>query len=603
HAARLHVNATGTPERDQWFTAAVALVRDLGRGAGVRILASEPVGRIVGEQFALEPLRSRTSELDRVPGTPLLVLSERTQHGGTHRRFVGRKEPFRKVGEILARAAKSGARSVVLIGEPGTGKTRFLEEVVYRLRRMNHPVNWYRSACLSHQRDVPLSAVQSMLRVVLGIDVDDAASMVVERAQRLRELGCSSEELHAVTVVLGAADAGNARDPGATLRGAFLKIATRLAQDQMTVFVWDSAEAMDDESQALVDDLVRNAGRARVVVMVACRPGFIYAWKDAAKVDEIRLGPLAEDEARQLVAQRLGVAREAALPRDLLEDLWTKGAGNPLFVEEYTKSLQDAGALEAHDGEVLYRKDIAEVGVPKTLRGLVSSEIARLAPAQRQVLQVASVIGPRFHRDVVAEVGGFDAHSLDETLGGLLARGNLVQSGTDEYSFAHDLRREVVYEGLPLEPRRALHGTVAAVLERLYPERLDDLAERLAHHYRESNDRARAIEYLVRAARRQQSESAYAAATQNLSRAIELVLASPRSDPEHVMSLYGDLGMSAIRSRTVTLGVSKLRLGLAYAEDLGARPHIVRMLVLLGRLLALAHQVGEAVPHFERARS
>ncbi len=603
HAARLHVNAAGAPEKDQWFTAAVALVRDLGRGAGVRILASEPVGRIVGDQFVLEPVRTRTAELDRVAGTPLQVLSERTQHEGSHRRFVGRKEPFRKVGEILARAAKSGARSVVVVGEPGTGKTRFLEEVLYRLRRMNHPVNWYRTACLSHQRDVPLSAVQSTLRVVLGIDDDDAASMVLEKAQRLRELGCNSEEMHAVTVVLGAAEAGNARDHGATLRGAFVKIATRLAQDQMTVFVWDSAEAMDDESQSIIDDLVRSSGRARVVVMVACRPGFIYAWKDAPKVDEIPLGPLAEDEARQLVALRLGVAREANLPRDLLEDLWTKGAGNPLFVEEYTKSLQDAGALEVRDGDVLYRRDIAEVGVPKTLRGLVASEISRLAPAQRQVLQVASVIGPRFHRDVVAEVGGFEAAALEDTLDGLVARGSLVQSATDEYSFAHDLRREVVYEGLPLEPRRALHGTVAAVLERLYPERLDELAERLAHHYRESNDRARAIDYLVRAARRQQAESAYGAATQNLSRAIELVLASPRSDPEHVMSLYGDLGMAAIRSRSVTIGVSKMRLGLAYAEDLGSRPHIVRMLVLLGRLLALSHQVGEAVQHFERART
>ena len=601
HAARVHVNATGSPERDQWFTAAVALVRDLGRAAGSRILASEPVGRIVGEQFQIEPVRSRTADLDRVAGTPLLVLAERSQHDGTHRRFVGRKDPLRKVGEVLARGAKSGARSVVLVGEAGTGKTRFLDEVVYRLRRMNHPVNWYATTCFAHDRDVPMSALQSMLRVILGVDETDHDEAIREKVQRLRELGCNDDEAAAVSVLLGV-DAGNGADPAAHLRGACGKIATRLAQDKLTVLVWDSAEAMDDDSQMIVDELLRNAGRARVVVIVACRPGFVYAWKDAPKVEEITLGALPEDEARQLVAQRLGVPREADLPPELLEDLWTKGAGNPLFVEEYTKSLQEAGALEVREGDVIYRRDVAEVEVPKTLRGLVTSEIARLSPTQRQVLQVAACVGPRFHRDVILEVGGYNAKLLDETLQSLVTRGSLHQVASDEFAFAHDLRRDVVYEGLPLEARWQLHVTVAAVLERLYPDRLDELAERLAHHHREANERASAIEYLVRAARRQQSESAYAAATANLARAIELVLASPRSEPERVMNLYADLGMSAIRSRQVDLGLEKLRLGLAYAEDLGDRAHTIRMLVLLGRLLALGHQVNEAVQHFERAR-
>jgi serine/threonine protein kinase/tetratricopeptide (TPR) repeat protein len=604
HAARLHVRPGGEPERDQWFTGAVAQVRDLARAAGNRILASEPVGRLIGEQFSMTPLRGRTAMLERVAGTPLHVLGERPVHEGAHRRFFGRKEPFRRMGEILARAAKRGSHAVALVGEPGTGKTRFLQEVHYRLRRMNHPVSWYTTVCLPHEREVPLAAVQAMLRTILGIDETDPEAVVRERAQRLRELGLSAEEIDAVGVVLGLERTGVYVGAAARpLRAGVLKIATRLAQDQLTVLVWDAAEHMDDESQAIVDELVRSAGRARVVVMVACRPGFIYAWKDASHVEEIALGALSDEEMRQLVVHRLGLAGEAALPRDLMDDLWSKGAGNPLFIEEYLKSLVESGGIEIRDGEAIYRREVAEVGVPKTLRGLVSSEIARLTATQRAILQVASVIGPRFHRDVLVEVSGLAAADVDEALLALVERGSIAAVSAEEFAFAHELRREVVYEGLPLDVRREMHATVAAVIERLFHDRLDELAERLAYHHRESSDRARAVEYLARAARRQQSEGAYASAAVNLARAIEMVLSSPRAEPGRVLALYEQLGTAALRGQQVNVGIDKLRLGLAYAEEVGDTAATVRILVLLGRLLAQGHRINEAVAHFERARA
>lgn len=603
HAARLHVNAEGEPERDQWFTAAVAQARDLGRAAGERILVSEPVGRLVAEQFNLVPLRERSSGLERVPGTPLQVIGARAVHEGARRKFIGRKEVFRRIGEILARANKRSAQALALVGEAGTGKTRLLEEVRYRLHRMNHPVNWYAVTCLPSEREVPLSAVQAMLRTILGIDEADPEIVVRDKTRRLRELGLNSEEIRAVEMVLGVVRQEEGIATAYPLRSAVIRIATRLAQDQLTVLVWDAVEAMDDESQSIVDELVRNAGRARVVVMVGCRPGFVYAWKDAPGVNEITLGPLTDEEARQLVLHRLGVATETALPEELMNDLGAKGSGNPLFIEEYLKSLVESGAVEIRDGTVVYHRQVAEIEVPKTLRGLVASEIARMTAGQRALLQIAAVVGPRFHREVLAEVSGQPPDQVDRELASLVERGSIVQVSATEFAFAHELRREVVYEGLPLDVRKELHATVAAAIERLFPDRLDDLAERLAHHYRESNERSRAVEYLVRAARRQQTERAYAAATANLLRAIELVQASPRADPVLVLELYEQLGNAALLGQRLDVGIEKLRLALAYAEEVEDDAATVRILVLLGRLLARAQRTSEAVAYFERARN
>jgi predicted ATPase len=84
------------------------------------------------------------------------------------------------------------------------------------------------------------------------------------------------------------------------------------------------------------------------------------------------------------------VPKEALVGRELLEDLAAKGRGNPLFVEEYLRSLQESGGIELRDGAVLYRREVAEISVPKTLRGIVAMELGRLSATERSVLQAAS---------------------------------------------------------------------------------------------------------------------------------------------------------------------------------------------------------------------
>lgn len=600
HAARIHVRLDGTIERDQWYTSALAVVRDLARAAPSKVYASEPVGRILGDTFVLDAIRTREPGLERVAGTTLLLGPARSAHEGARRKFVGRKEPFRKMGDLFARAGRHGVHAIAVVAEPGVGKTRFLGEVEYRLRRMNHPMNWYSAVCLPSDREVPGAAVAGIFRAILAIDETDLESVVRERTGRLRELGLNPDEMAAVSRVLGLSLEQEPAAAGRPLRSALMRVAASLARDRLTILMWDSAEHMDDESQALVDELVRNAGRARLVVVVACRAGFVYAWKDAPAVSEIVLGPLTDEDMRSLIALRLGVA-ENILPRELVEEVAAKSSGNPLFIEEHLRSLVDAGAVEVRDQTVAFRRSVAEVEVPKTLRGLVSAEIARLTQAQRTLLQVASVLGPRWSEELLAETSAIPPSELIETLRSLVARGSLAVFG-GEYAFAHEMRREVVYESLALETRRELHATVAAVVERLYADRLDEMSERLALHYRECNDRAKAIHYLERAGRKRHAERAFAAAAVHFARAVELAQAAPRPDTDHVLGLYAQLAESAVEGGHAP-SIERLKLGLQYAEELGDRLATQRLLLLLGRLLFVVNRFRDAIAHLDRARS
>ena len=91
------------------------------------------------------------------------------------------------LGEMLAAAANQGLLTVTVVGDAGIGKTRYLEEVQYRLRRMNHPVTWYGATCLSYGREVPLQGLQGMLRALLGIEDGDSEAIMREKARRVRE--------------------------------------------------------------------------------------------------------------------------------------------------------------------------------------------------------------------------------------------------------------------------------------------------------------------------------------------------------------------------------------------------------------------------------
>ncbi|MEZ4392924.1 MAG: AAA family ATPase [Polyangiales bacterium] len=588
HPARLLFDADRQPHQSGFLDEALAAVRALAERGDEALLATA----------GAEPQLRELYELARRDGGVLAVLGDR---GAVRRRVVGRKEVFRQFGEILAKAANKGLQVVLVQGEAGVGKSRAVEEIHYRLRRMNHPVTWYMATCVSHDRDVPLSGLQALLRELLGIDESDDEASMREKARRVRELGLTPDEMLAVGVVLGVVSASMESLDSASrpLRSALRKIATRLGEDQITVFAWDAAEHMDELSANLVNDLIRNAPRSRVVVLLSGRAGRERPWDDLPHRSVIALGPLSEDESRALVMQTLALT--ASPPADLLDELWARASGNPLALEEYLKAFVDAGAVQVADGAATWRRESVRAEVPKTLRGVVASRLASLGAAERRVLQVASVIGSRVFRPQLAETVSMRDAQLDAALAALTERGLLRDEGDGEWRFASEILLDAVYDSLTLETRKTLHAAVVAVTERVFHARLDEFAERLAHHWWEGGDRVKAAQYLERAARRQLRDRAPDAAVVTLGRALDRMLASARPDPAQVIAAYELLGEAGLHASNVDAAVERLRLAAPYAEEVGDRAALARLLTVHGRLLARRQHMSEAVRVLERA--
>jgi serine/threonine protein kinase len=590
-ARRILVDVRGEALRDDTFREFARTARAVSKQAAPgQVCVSAAARRAIQSLFSTLPVTddAETSHLIESELSPLDAAGK----------FVGRRDELRRIGELFALANRGKLRVLGLVGDAGSGKTRTLHEARRRLRAAGHDVGMYVASCQRQGRSVGLSAITDLLRVILGVDELDAPDVVRDKVMRTRELGLTAPEIGALGVLLGATSSNDAPDSlGRLIRPAFLRVALKLASDRLTAVCFDNADAMDDESQAILDALLREGRDARLVVVLAHRPGFVHAWRDGSRYVEISLDPLSDDDVARLVATRLAAEE---VPVELLREVTTKSAGNPLYVEEYLKALGDAGAIEVREGHVVLQMQLAASEVPKSLRGLVASRLSRLSPTDRHLLQIGAIAAGRFTPELLAHVAGESPPAVLDAVSVLEGKGLLARPSPSELVIAHDLVGEVLRDGLTLETRREMHGAMAAALEALYPQRIDEISDRLAFHYREAGDRVRAIEYLVRAADRVASEQPRAA-LQHLDKAIDLASNAAHRDATRLLEMYVRYGTVALNGRFLAEGAEKLKAGIDLAESLRRDADLAKLALLRGRMLVQAYEIDEGQRWVERA--
>ncbi len=513
-------------------------------------------------------------------------------------RIVGRRDQLRRIGEVLAIATAGAPRLISIVGPPGIGKSRLLEETARRIRVGGHEVAMYLTQLLPQDRDIPLSACRKMLHGILGLA--DFASREEMKAQtgRLRELALTAQEVLAIEQTLGVTSVGDDSSQDLRLlRVAATRIAQKLAEDRLTVFAFDGVESIDNASRAILREMLERPRESKIVLLATSRPGSPL-FDGLQNHETITLGPLDDTDIGKLTAQRLGTDE---LPPTLLRELSLKSGGNPLYIEEYLRALEDAGALEAPDGGVVTFNEEIAVDVPKTLRGIAAARVARVDAVGRHLLQIIAVADANASDEVLAVVSGRDRAEVVATTDALRERELLVTDATGHH-FAHEVLRRVVYDGLPIEARRNLHGAIGHALAVTYPDHIADLAERLARHHREAGNLDEAERYWVLSADRLESERALSGAVDSLARAIEVRQQTPGSDHGQALRYYRRIGELCFRSRGLRQGAERMASALELAEALRRPSQVARFSMLRGRFLSEANSFAEGRRYFERAR-
>jgi eukaryotic-like serine/threonine-protein kinase len=534
HAGRVLLHASGEPARDARLTSLVGEALELARVIEGRCAVSQAAVRQVRGLFALEPLPdgARAS----LAGGGMLVGEQKSPDDALGK-FVGRKLQLRRMGEVLAATTRRHLRLVTVRGEQGIGKTRFLYEVERRLQRGEYNVGMYLAVCPPRGKEVPLAGLTAMLQVLCGVREGDPIERVLNVEPRLRALGLPDEERNAVLGQLGATRAGQAGPSVPPLRAATARMVQSLCEDRLHIFAWDNAHALDPESLDVISSAALRLDSIRGVFVLSTRSTSDHALTSHAAHEYVDIGELDEEDTGRLVSLRSGL-REP--PRELVTFCRERAGGHPLFIEELIKELQETHALRVQDGKVVALKLSGDVAVPRSLRSLLASRVARLDPERKAALCAAAILGDPVESTVLSAMLGVSLQQVERSIAELESRTLVRRTGPSACSMASPMLREAVVESIPPDARRDLHAAAANAYEMLLGTRAQDKADRIALHLYESGDRNTAATHFALSGQRRRRTGQLEAAVNDLLRALDLADIAQR-EPEELLGWMQEL--------------------------------------------------------------
>jgi class 3 adenylate cyclase/tetratricopeptide (TPR) repeat protein len=412
--------------------------------------------------------------------------------------LVGRDQEVAVLAAALDAARRRTSTLVELVGDAGIGKSRLLEELKTRALGFQQLV----TSCDPYSSSTPYAALHGLLRPLVGITPETPRAEAGAQLAPWIE-GVMPDLTPWLPLLAIAFDADvpptpdvEGLDPKFVHERLHECVAQFLQRMLMmpTLIVVEDAHWLDDASAFLLRHLTRTSAPVPWLVVITRRPGGEpFASEEHGETLELR--PLEGAAAESLA---LAAAGDVALTERQLEAVRARAAGNPLFVRELVRATQ------SEDAEAL----------PQTVEALLTARIDRLAPADRQLLRYASVLGASFELDLAAEVltGEIDDAGALERWEPLR---DLVALHDGRASFVHDLFRTSAYEGLSLRRRRELHARVAAALERH-----GEAPALLSLHFFEAGDFGRAWEQAVAAGERAKETLANVVAAELFERAL-----------------------------------------------------------------------------------
>ena len=460
--------------------------------------------------------------------------------------LIGRGAELARLQELFGETvASSTSRFVLISGEPGVGKSRLVAELFAYIDALPELITWRQGRCPPYGENVAFWALAEIIKAQAGVLESDDQRLAAEKLEQVIPADADHAWLAERLRPLLGLEASQATQEENF--AAWRRFLARLAAAGPAVLVFEDLHWADEGMLAFLEQLAEKTAGAPLLIVATTRPVLFEHHPDylsAVPVTRLDVTPLAEDDARRLVAALL---KTEALTREVSAPILERCAGNPLYAEEFTALLADRGLLIDGPAGLAFAEDAA-LPVPGTVQAVIAARLDDLPAESKALLADAAVVGQTFWVGAVAALGEREAADtggiLDSLAGSELIRPakTSTMAGEREYAFGHVLARDVAYGELPRAARARKHAAFATWLEDKAGGRVQDLSDVLAHHYVTALELAEALgdaslreplvapslRYLGLAGTRAMHLDA-AAAERSLARALEL---APPDSPE-----------------------------------------------------------------------
>ncbi len=499
---RAFCGAVGAPLRREYALvgAAMNLASRLASDAGSRIVCDEETAKRAADRVAMDALEPRTLKGMRDPVrvfSPGRDVEGRAERGA----LVGRSEEQALVAAELAHAARGEAtRAVVLVGEPGIGKSHLVESSVRAAheRGLAHLA----ASAVAEQRSSAYYPWRAVFTALLERGIEAA----------LDPEDLPFAPLLSAVASIDLPDNEATQEMGGQVRAQrteelLVRMVARRTRETPALLSFEDAHWADQASWSLLERLVA-ARPPGLFVLASTRPGpaVELASVENAGATQRTLDALSPSATRALLEARLATSEVGDAIADTLH---ARAAGNPLFIEQLALSLRESGAIVVEEGRARVSEgvDLASVALPSTVESAITGRFDRLALDVQLTVKTASVIGSVFDEDQLASIhprvedrGRVREHLASLERAELLSLEPARAGHAQAYRFRHDLVRDVAYGLMLFVQGRALHLAIARYHEEKHHAELPAFYALLAYHYQKAGDVDRAVDYLEREA-------------------------------------------------------------------------------------------------------
>jgi class 3 adenylate cyclase/predicted ATPase len=423
--------------------------------------------------------------------------------------LVGREEELDLLSRRWECARKGEGQLALIVGEPGLGKSRLMEEFHARLGETPHTwVEWSSSQLL---QNTPLHPIAEWGRQRFGADLP-TEQRLADLENTLDLIGLDPTEyapLIAPLVDVPLPEDRAARLAPEELRRRQLAAMTALvlagARSQPAVVAFEDLHWADPTSLDLLRALSERGAQAPLLIVATTRPEFRPPWSMRSHHIVIALAPLDRAQVVKMIGE---LASRHALSKEIVEGVSERTGGVPLFVEEVTRLLLERGV------------EGGAQAIPPTLQQSLAARLDRLGAA-RETAQIGAVLGRGFPHALLLAVAGLDEAGLRSAVERLAQADILFVEGDGpqaNYRFKHALIQDAAYDSLLKSRRQPLHARAAEILrESASPE-----PEAIAHHFTQAGLDDLAIEWWGKAGDQALRRSAFREAIAHLGKAIEM---------------------------------------------------------------------------------
>jgi len=450
--------------------------------------------------------------------------------------YVGRDDEMRLLASRWSRVGRGEGQLVLLVGEPGIGKTRLVQEIRKRIEG-GGPPRWLECAGLRLNANTPFHALARMLDQLFGWRGDESRQEhIAALEQALAPSGLALAEAVPLVAELLHLDVAD-RYPTLTLapdqkRQRLLACLAvwllNMARDEPLIVVVEDLHWVDPSTMELLQALAEQGATSPLLLLCTARPEFLAPWPLRTHHTLLALDRLSHDETRELV---IGVVAKAGLSQDVIDAVIKRADGVPLFAEELTRLMLDTdGKAGEHD-------------IPATLHDSLAARLAQTGRAQ-VVAHLGAVLGREFSYALIAAVSPLPPEQLQADLAKLAGAELIYARGVPPdatYQFKHALILDAALAALLKSQRRALHALAAETIGARFPAIALHQPEILAGHWSQAGEPGRAVAAWVEAATVASARHAYHEAMQNDRHALGALQAlpdTPERDARELALLY-----------------------------------------------------------------